>query len=245
MFFKKICKIAVLLMCFCGNTSALESLPNIAFLQFVDNTQYSQLNTRNVFSELLLNELVELNDINIVEHGVINEALEEEKYLNNDNTLMNNAAENGDFAFLLENQRHFNIYSTKPGDFIPLDSVKRIGNKYCADYLLHGTIDKLGTEEEIHTEFMPIFGLQKVKLYLTATTTVRLVEVKTGKVVWICKSIGVAKDRKYDAGIFSAGADGFSATMYDEALADSARNLAKELNNAIEKKQLILRKGNL
>lgn len=244
MFFKKICRITVLLMCFCGNTFALESLSNIAFLQFVDNTQYSQLNTRNVLSELLLNELIELDDINIVEHGVIKEALEEEKYLNNDNTLMNNAAENGDFAFLLENQKHFNIDSTNPGDFIPLDSVKRIGDKYCADYLLHGTINKLGTEEEIHTELMPIFGLQKVKLYLTAEATVRLIEVKTGRVVWICKSIGVGKERKYDAGIISAGVDGFSATMYDEALADSARNIAKELNKAIEEKRLILRKEN-
>lgn len=243
MFLKKICKIAVLLMCFCGNTSALESLPNIAFLQFVDNTQYSQLNTRNVFSELLLNELIELNDINIVEHGVINEALEEEKYLNNDNTLMNNAAENGDFAFLLENQRHFNIYSTKLGDFIPLDSAKRIGEKYCADYLLHGTIDNLGTEEEINTELMPIIGLKKVDYYLTATATVRLVEVETGKVIWLCKSCGVAKDRKYDAEIISAGADGFNATMYDKALAESAHNIAKELDKFIKDKRVVLRKG--
>lgn len=242
MIIRKIFGMLVLLMCFSSNSFAAESPPNVAFLQFVDRTPYQQLNTGNVVSELLLNELIGLDEINIVEHGIIKEALEEEKNLNNNSSRRAEAAEKGDFAMLLENQRQFNIGSTKVGDLIPLNSVKRIGDKYGADYLLHGTIFKLGTEEE--TEVVPVFwGIQKTKLYLTATAIVRLVEVETGQVVWIYQGTGKAVDRKYDAAIVSAGAEGFNATMYDKALAECAQVIAKELDKNIKGKRLVLKKG--
>lgn len=231
----------ILSMGICANAFASDKIPNIAFLQFVDNTQYSKLNTKDIVSELLLNELVELDGINIVEHGVIQEALEEEKYLNKDSSIMENAAESGDFAALIENQNIVDISYTKPGDFLPLDSVKLIGDKYFADYILHGAINYLGTEEEVNSDLMPIIGLQKIKFSLAATIVVRLVDVQTGQVVWICKSTGVGKSRRYDAGFIHAGASGFNAAMYDEALAVAAQNVAKELEASIKNKKLILR----
>lgn len=240
---KKIVVLMVLLLSICSTSFSASASINVAFLKFVDKTPYTKLNTGNIVSELLLNELIGFESINIVEHGIIQEALEVENRLNKDQTSMSAAAENNNFAFLLESQNRKAISETVQGDFLPVDDIKFIGDKYGADYILHGTIDYLGSRKEIKTDWVPIVGLEKTNFVLDITSTVRLINIKTGEVVWVHKEKNTSKDRKFDIGSLSAGADKLNATLYDELLAKVSQNMAKALSKDIKSKKLVLRKG--
>lgn len=224
---------------------AADEIPNVAFLRFVDNTKYTNIHTGAIVSELLLTDLIDNPYIKIIEHGVMNDAIEAEGKLNNDALLADNAAENEDFAYLIEAQQRKDISKTVRGDFLPIEDVQVLGNKYGADYILHGTIDYLGTSETINSDLVSVIGLEKTTFSLIVVATVRLIDTQTGEVIWAYRKQGASKDKKYDTSIISIGVKGFNATLFDEAIEKLSKCFAEQLQKDLETKKLILKKGSV
>lgn len=238
-------KLAIILMLmiisFPVRTVASE-LPRMAFVNFVNNTQFKQMAPEKIFSELLMSELINFQEIYFVEQNILNESLEAQDRLNKGSASMEKAAESGDFAYLIESQERKEVSQTVKGDFLPLDDVKFIGEKYGVDYILHGTFDFIGAKKEIKTDLVPIIGVEKLKFSILALGTVRIIDVSNGEVVWVYRDKGIANDRYYSSKIVKYGTKDFNTAMVDEAMLKMTQNIAQKLNACLKDKSLILKR---
>lgn len=234
--------ITILMLVFSAFPAAAfaQNIPKLAFLNFVNKTQYKQMAPEKIFSELLLSELVNFQEIYIVEQRILDESLEAQNRLNKSSSSMEKATDSGDFAFLIESQQRKEVSQTVKGDFLPLEDIKFLGEKYGVDYILHGTFDFIGSKKEIKTDLVPIIGVEKTKFSVLALGTVRIIDVSNGEVVWAYRDKGVANDRYYSSNAAKYGTTGFNTAMIDEAMTKMTQNIAKQLNACLKDKSLVL-----
>lgn len=214
----------------------------MAFLDFVNNTQYKTVNSEQDLAELLLADLIDLKEVYFVEQRVLKDTIEAQDRLNKGYVSMDKAAENQDFVYLLESQSRKEISQTVKGDFLPVEDVQIIGKRYGADYILHGTMDFLGSQKEIKTDLVPLLGVEKTKFKIIAVGTLRVIDARNGEVVWVCRDKGISIDRHYSSDKLSIGYTSFSEPQVTEALIDLSKNLAKNMKKSIKDKKLALKK---
>ena len=63
-----------------------------------------------------------------------------------------------------------------------------------AKYLLHGSIDYLGTGESSFMLPFPKYDFSYKAPYLDAVVTIRLIKADTGEVVWLAQKRGASKE---------------------------------------------------
>ena len=232
---------------FCFISVSVYAAPHsisLVFLSFSDTTPYSEMKTNEIIDDYLLEELLNIPFIHVMERRVIKEALDAERKLVLTDKDIKNVVATNDFATVFAAAEN-DLNSKKKGDSIPAEVTRVIGSRYHADYILHGTIDYLGKGKNFMMVPLPNFALSSVNPYLEAWVTLRLIEAKTGRVLWCRKEKGISKDSLY--GIMkgtqgvSFGTSEFSNQFFVEAMKKVSKKFAKSFANDLETGKLILR----
>lgn len=218
-----------------ANTSS-----NIVFMTFSDNTAYKKINSPQIFSEYLLSDILDLEEINLVEHSYDENALKLEKRLTSDESIAKEAIAQNDFASMFTLGEN-DINQKSVGDRVALGDVQLIGRKYDAGYILHGSVDSLGSGIK-ETSALSI-GVTERNPYIEAVVTARIVDTQDGKVIWFKSVKGVGKDSYISTKHISAGTSELNSELFYEALEKASKKLVKELAKDLEKGKLKLRKG--
>ena len=215
---------------------------SVVFLTFSDNTEYKQIKSHEILSEYLLSRMCELSNFNVMEQGVDIEVFEIEKKLNVDNDNIKEAKEKDDFEFLM-NAHENSIHKKQAGQFLPEEFITKIGKKYNADYIFHGSVEYLGADVEVDTSLVPIIGVEKTKPYLIAVAFVRLIDATNGQVVWTCQAFGKAKDHLYTGKGIRLGTGELNSQLFYEAIDKTSEEIIKLLQKDLKKGRLVLKKG--
>lgn len=214
---------------------------SLVFLTFSDTTPYSEMKTNEVIDDFLLEELLNLPSVHVMERRVIKEALDAEKQLTLKDGDVKEVVAANDYATVFAVAEN-DLNSKKMGDSIPLKNTRIIGNKYHADYILHGTIDYLGKGKNFMMVPLPHFFVSSVNPYLEARVTLRLIDAQTGRIIWSRKERGVSKDSLYNLKGFTFGTGEFSNQLFVEAMKKISKKFAESLADDLEKGKLLLRK---
>lgn len=121
---------------------------SMVFLTFSDSTPYSEMKTNEIIDDYLLEELLNLKNVRVMERRVIKEALDAERKLSLSAKDVDEVVANNDFATVFAAADN-NLNEKIRGDYVPVKQTKLIGQKYHADYILHGTIEYLGKGKTI------------------------------------------------------------------------------------------------
>lgn len=246
---KKI-KIFFMLSCCCfllsGSTQVFATgLPASAVvLSFADNTKYEYIqDNTEIMESALLNELIMLPELSLMERTVINETLAAEEKLNKPLENVSVVVENADFKAAFEAAEN-DASSKAIGDKILPSTTRMLGEKYHADYLIHGTIDYMQKGKK--QTFLPLkhSAVDITNPYLETLVTVRLIKADSGAIVWSKQERAVSKeslwsykDTKHSAKI---GSGTFSDTLFHNALEKASIKIVKALREDLKSKKLVL-----
>ncbi len=206
----------------------------LVFLTFSDVTPYSEMKTNEIIDDYLLEELLNIPFIHVMERRVIKEALDAERKLVLTDKDMKNIVETNDFATVFAEAEN-DLNSKRKGDYIPSKQTKIIGQKYQADYILHGTIEYLGKGKNFMMVPLPHFFVSSQNPYLEAHVFIRMIEASTGEIVWTCREKGVSKDGIYKVKGFTFGTGEFSNQLFVEAMKKISKKVVTTLVNDVEK----------
>ena len=210
---------------------------SIVFLSFEDNTPYSQMKTNEIIEEYLLEKLLDINSVQVMERMVVKEALDAERKLTISFQDIDEVVANNDFASVFAASENDLSNKTK-SEHVSSKQTRIIGEKYHADYILHGTIDYLGKGKSYMMVPLPKFTVSSENPYLEAWVTVRLIKAETGEIVWRRKEKGVSKDSLYGIKGFTFGTGEFSNQLFVEAMKKISKKVAKDLSLDIERKSI-------
>lgn len=236
--FIKVCIATLLLQSFFINIifSAEQIIKpvTVVFLKFADNTKYTEINTAGMTSELLLTELADCKYIALVERFPVEDAFAAERRMNATEEVQHEVIGKQDFRFVF-NVRDRNMNIKRCGDFLPSEDTKVIGEKYKANYLLHGAIEFLGTDIITDEGLKYYTGISRTTPYLTAIITVRLIHAKTGEVVWAKSIRGVSKDNYFEYKGIGGGTKQLNSELFRKAVQKACEITRKELSADFEK----------
>ncbi len=203
-------------------------------LRFVDNTQYSKINTAKMASELLLTELFDCQYLALVERYPVEEALNAEDRMNVTEEKKWEAVDNQDFEYLFQMKEN-DMNKKGRGDFVPKEVTKVIGEKYHAEYLVHGTIEFLGTGIATDETLKYFTGISRTTPYLTAGIAVRLIHANTGEVVWAKRIRGISKDSYFEYKGIGGGTKELNSQLFHKAVQKACEITRRELTADFEK----------
>lgn len=203
-------------------------------LQFVDNTQYDEINTAKMAAELLLTELFDCEYLALMERFPVEGVQKAENRLNGTEEAKWDAVANDDFEYLFR-MKERKMKTKGLGDFVEKEETKVIGEKYHADYLIHGTVEFLGTGVATDQTLKYFTGISRNTPYLTAGIAVRLIHANTGKVVWAKRINGISKDNYYEYQGIGAGTKKINSQLFHKAIQNACLITRKELTNDFEK----------
>ncbi len=208
-------------------------------ITFADRTPYSELHTNKIIEPRLLEELSSIPELALMEHFAIQEALTVEKKLNTSLDDVSTVVESTDFQKAFETVNS-NVTNKSVGAGILPAKTRMIGNKYHADYLIHGTIDYLGKNSK--QIMLPLKNslFEMKNPYLEALVTVRIIKAETGKVIWKKQEKGVSKESLIQYKGVTLGTGEFNNTMFAEAMDKISVRIARDLQEDIALKKLVL-----
>lgn len=214
---------------------------SMVFLTFSDSTPYSEMKTNEIIDDYLLEELLNLKNVRVMERRVIKEALDAERKLSLSAKDVDEVVANNDFATVFAAADN-NLNEKIRGDYVPVKQTKLIGQKYHADYILHGTIEYLGKGKNYMMVPLPQFMVSSINPYLEAWVTVRLIDAQSGKILWWRREKGVSRDSLYNIQGFTFGTGEFSNQLFVEAMKKISKKVADSLEKDLEQGKLNLRK---
>lgn len=203
-------------------------------LGFVDNTLYSEINTAKMAGELLLTELFDCKYLALVERFPIEAELNAEDRLNVTEEKKWEAVDNQDFGYLFQ-MKDRDMNKKGCGDFVPKEETRVIGDKYKADYLVHGTVEFLGTGVATDENLKYFTGISRTTPYLSAGIAVRLIQANTGQVVWAKSIRGVSKDNYIEYKGIGAGTKKLNSELFRKAVQRACEITRRELTSDFEK----------
>lgn len=215
---------------------------NIVFLSFSNNTKFPNINSQEILSEYLFSRMIDLQEFQVIEHSDDAEVEEIEQRFNINQDKIEEAASNNDFSYLYSAYDN-NINQKQVGQSLPARDIQLIASKYNADYILHGSVDYLGTDVEVDTSLVRVIGIEKTKPYLIAVATVRIIDALDGRVIWTCVTYGKSKDHLYSYKGFSAGTGELHEQLFYDAIDKTSENIVGQLEQDLQSKRLQLRNG--
>ena len=216
MVLKKI--VTILLLCLCLSSSCFANV-SMVVLSFDDNTPYKSWHTAEVMEDLLLSDIINFPDIDLMERNTVKEVLTAEQSLNGSN--MDNLAATDDFDI---------IYDNVAGQAcLNQEKTKYLGEVHHAKYLLHGSIDYLGTGESSFMLPFPKYDFSYKAPYLDAVVTIRLIKADTGEVVWLAQKRGASKESLWKYKGVAIGSDELNNQLFVEALEKIGKKVLKQM----------------
>lgn len=223
MVLKKI--VTILLLCLCLSSSCFANV-SMVVLSFDDNTPYKSWHTAEVMEDLLLSDIINFPDIDLMERNTVKEVLTAEQSLNGSN--MENLANTDDFDVIYDNVAG-QACLQKLGDKVNQEKTKYLGEVHHAKYLLHGSIDYLGTGESSFMSPFPKYDFSYKAPYLDAVVTIRLIKAETGEVVWLAKKRGASKESLWKYKGVEIGSDELNNQLFVEALEKIGKKALKQM----------------
>lgn len=223
MVLKKI--VTILLLCLCLSSSGFANV-GMVVLSFDDNTPYKSWHTAEVMGDLLLSDIINFPDIDLMERNTVKEVLTAEQSLNGSN--MENLAATDDFDIIYDNVAG-QACLQKLGDKVNQEKSKYLGEVHHAKYLLHGSIDYLGTGESSFMLPFPKYDFSYKAPYLDAVVTIRLIKADTGEVIWLTQQRGASKESLWKYKGVAIGSDELNNQLFVEALEKVSKKVMKQL----------------
>ena len=222
----KVRKIAqALLLCLCISSTCFANVSVVA-LSFDDNTPYKSWQTAEVMEDILLSDIMDFPDIYLVERSTVKEAIAAEKSLNGSN--VDNIVDTDDFEAIYDNVAG-QACLQRVGDKVNPDKTKYLGEAHHAKYLLHGSIDYLGTGESSFMSPFPAYDFSYKAPYLDAVVTIRLIKADTGEVIWLTQQRGASKESLWKYKGVAIGSDELNNQLFVEALEKVSKKVMKQL----------------
>lgn len=207
---------------------------SMVVLKFDDNTPYKTWNTAEVMEDLLISGLVDFPGIVLVERKYSKKALAIEQSFNGMSIKDINTLDDGVNKF---DAIYDNVVGQasvqKTGDILNLESSQYLGKFYEADYLLHGTIDYLGTSESSFMSPIPKYDFSYKAPCLDAVVTIRIIRAQTGKVVWLLQERGSSKESLWKYRGVTIGSDELNNQLFVEALTKIDKKVLHKLEKDI------------
>lgn len=215
--------------CFARPSFAAEERPTVVFLEFVDNSNFKNMNPKEIISSLLLDDLMQLDKFEFVDFQRTQETITAQDNLFAGRTASDNKGGNN-FSGLLAAADN-DVTHKEAGEYVSAKDAQIIGRAHNAQYILQGTIDYLGEGIKDTASFLPIaaFGIGAKQSFLEARVTVRMIDTADGKVVWYCSRRGVAKNNSVDFNDLAINSESDSGQLFEEALEKVSKKITKTL----------------
>ena len=121
------------------------------------------------------------------------------------------------------------------GDKVNPDKTKYLGEVHHAEYLLHGSIDYLGTGESSFMSPFPAYDFSYKAPYLDAVVTIRLIKADTGEVIWLTQQRGASKESLWKYKGVAIGSDELNNQLFVEALEKISKKVMKQMSEDMKK----------
>lgn len=229
MVLKKI--VTILLLCLCLSSSGFANV-SMVVLSFDDNTPYKSWQTAEVIEELMLSDIMNLPNIDLMERSTVKEAIIAEQSLNGSNA--DNIVDTDDFDAIYDGVAG-QACLQRIGDKVNPDKTKYLGEAHHAEYLLHGSIDYLGTGESSFMSPFPAYDFSYKAPYLDAVVTIRLIKADTGEIIWLTQQRGASKESLWKYKGVAIGSDELNNQLFVEALEKISKKVMKQMSEDMKK----------
>lgn len=229
MVLKKI--VTILLLCLCLSSSGFANV-GMVVLSFDDNTPYKSWHTAEVMEDLLLSDIMNFSEIDLMERSTVKEAVIAEQSLNG--TSVDNIVGSDDFDAIYDGVAG-QACLQRIGDKVNPEKTKYLGKAHHAKYLLHGSIDYLGTGESSFMSPLPAYDFSYKAPYLDAVVTIRLIKADTGEIIWLTQKRGASKESLWKYKGVAIGSDELNNQLFVEALEKVSKKVMKQLAEDMKK----------
>lgn len=199
---------------------------SMVVLSFDDNTPYKSWHTAEVMEELMLSDIMNFPEFDLMERSTVKEAVIAEQSLNG--TSGDNIVGSDDFDAIYDGVAG-QACLQRIGDKVNPDKTKYLGEAHHAKYLLHGSIDYLGTGESSFMSPLPAYDFSYKAPYLDAVVTIRLIKADTGEVIWLTQQRGASKESLWKYKGVAIGSDELNNQLFVEALEKVSKKVMKQL----------------
>ena len=208
---------------------------SMVVLSFDDNTPYKSWQTAEVMEELMLSDIMNFPEFDLMERSTVKEAVIAEQSLNG--TSGDNIVGSDDFDAIYDGVAG-QACLQRIGDKVNPDKTKYLGEAHHAKYLLHGSIDYLGTGESSFMSPLPAYDFSYKAPYLDAVVTIRLIKADTGEVIWLTQQRGASKESLWKYKGVAIGSDELNNQLFVEALEKAAAIATKPASRNYSVKEL-------
>ena len=205
---------------------------SMVVLSFDDSTPYKSWQTAEIMEDLLLSDIMNFPDIDLMERSTVKEAVLAEQSLNG--TSVDNIVGTDDFDVIYDGVAG-QACLQKVGDKVNPEKTKYLGEAHHARYLLHGSIDYLGTGESSFMSPLPAYDFSYKAPCLDAVVTIRLIKADTGEVIWLTQKRGASKESLWKYKGVSIGSDELNNQLFVEALEKISKKVMKQMTEDMKK----------
>lgn len=223
--------VQILVLCMSISSMCLANV-SMVVLSFDDNTPYKSWQTAEVMEELLLSDIMNFSEIDLMERSTVKEAVIAEQSLNGTN--VDNIVGSDDFDAIYDGVAG-QACLQRIGDKVNPDKTKYLGEAHHAKYLLHGSIDYLGTGESSFMSPLPAYDFSYKAPYLDAVVTIRLIKADTGEVIWLTQQRGASKESLWKYKGVAIGSDELNNQLFVEALEKISKKVMKQMSEDMKK----------
>ncbi len=221
-----------------GNANA-QTPVKVVFMDFANNTIYSDFQVDEIMDELLLERLFEANKFIIMERYNDEETINAEGKINFTSEHLFNSVDKKDFSAIFQASEN-DISIKNKGDYVDAKYTRIIGEKNNAEYLLYGSIDDLYVKSGFVILPLRSFVLSNTSQSLEAVVTVKIIKASTGEVVWTKQEKAASKNSVNKALGVTLGTKGFSSDLFYESLDKISKKVVKDLVKDLKKGKLVL-----
>lgn len=223
--------VQILVLCMSISSMCLANV-SMVVLSFDDNTPYKSWQIAEVMEELLLSDIMNFSEIDLMERSTVKEAVIAEQSLNGTN--VDNIVGSDDFDAIYDGVAG-QACLQRIGDKVNPDKTKYLGEAHHAKYLLHGSIDYLGTGESSFMSPLPAYDFSYKAPYLDAVVTIRLIKADTGEVIWLTQQRGASKESLWKYKGVAIGSDELNNQLFVEALEKISKKVMKQMSEDMKK----------
>ena len=205
---------------------------SMVVFSFDDNTPYKSWQTAEVMEDVILSDIMDFPNLYLVERSTVKEAIIAEQSLNGSNA--DNIVGSDDFDAIYDGVAG-QACLQRIGDKVNPDKTKYLGEAHHAKYLLHGSIDYLGTGESSFMSPFPAYDFSYKAPYLDAVVTIRLIKADTGEVIWLTQQRGASKESLWKYKGVAIGSDELNNQLFVEALEKVSKKVMKQMSEDMKK----------
>ena len=205
---------------------------SMVVLSFDDNTPYKSWHTAGVMEEFMLSDIMNFHEFDLMERSTVKEAVIAEQSLNG--TSGDNIVGSDDFDAIYDGVAG-QACLQRIGEKVNPDKTKYLGEAHHAKYLLHGSIDYLGTGESSFMSPLPAYDFSYKAPYLDAVVTIRLIKADTGEVIWLTQQRGASKESLWKYKGVAIGSDELNNQLFVEALEKISKKVMKQMSEDMKK----------